>query len=113
MLLKSIIQKTAQYIHDKNIELIFDTNVEEKLMAFDKEVMKRILLNLISNAIKFGDKKQKIQIDLNSVDDYVFINVKMKEEGFLGINWMLSLNALDKLIILYLENVKDQEWDCI
>ncbi|MGO5137722.1 sensor histidine kinase [Clostridium butyricum] len=78
---ESIIQKTAQYIHDKSIELIFDTNVEEKLMAFDKEVMKRILLNLISNAIKFGDKKQKIQIDLNSVDDYVFINVKDEGRG--------------------------------
>ncbi|ETJ34969.1 Sensory transduction histidine kinase, partial [human gut metagenome] len=64
-----------------SIELIFDTNVEEKLMAFDKEVMKRILLNLISNAIKFGDKKQKIQIDLNSVDDYVFINVKDEGRG--------------------------------
>ncbi len=78
---ESIIQKTAQYIHDKNIELIFDTNVEEKLMVFDKEVMKRILLNLISNAIKFGDKKQKIQIDLNSEEDYVFINVKDEGRG--------------------------------
>lgn len=74
---ESIVEKTVEYVRGKNVNIIFDTNVEEKIMSFDKEAIKRILLNLISNAIKSDTKD--ILIRLTAVDKYVFI--KIEDEG--------------------------------
>ena len=43
-----------KYAIQKNIHLIFDTNKEECIMAVDPQVIDRIIMNLISNAIKFS-----------------------------------------------------------
>lgn len=53
-----------------NIELIFDTDVEEKIIAFDKDNIERIILNLLSNSIKFNDK-----------NGYILVSVKTNEHG--------------------------------
>ena len=34
---ESIVEKTVEYVRGKNVNIIFDTNVEEKIMSFDKE----------------------------------------------------------------------------
>ncbi|MDO5517510.1 MAG: PAS domain-containing sensor histidine kinase [Clostridium sp.] len=72
--IESIVEKTVKYISGKNIDIIFDTNVEEKIISFDKEAVKRIILNLISNSIK--SDTEEILIKLNVTDKHVFIIVK-------------------------------------
>ena len=58
----------------KNIDLIFDTEVEEILIECDIDMIERIMLNLISNAIKFtGDC---VNIDIYDKVDSVIISVK-------------------------------------
>ena len=39
--------------HKKNIQVIFEPNIEEAYLFFDKDMYEKILLNLLSNAIKF------------------------------------------------------------
>lgn len=80
-IVEGIVEKTAQYVKDKDIQIIFDTNVEEKLMAFDKEVMKRVILNIISNSIKFGFEKRIILIDLIAEETEVLIKIKDNGKG--------------------------------
>ena len=46
-----------KYAKQKNIALVFDTNVEECVMAIDPEAIDRIIMNLISNAIKFSPRE--------------------------------------------------------
>lgn len=68
-----------KYAIQKNIHLIFDTNQEECIMAVDPQVIDRIIMNLISNAIKFSSKDKNIYINLliNSEE----IKMSIRDEG--------------------------------
>ena len=79
--IEGIIGKTVQYLKDKDIQIIFDTNVEEKIMAFDKEVLKRVLLNIISNSIKFGVDNKVIFVNLIAEETEVLIKIKDNGKG--------------------------------
>jgi len=59
-----------------NIMLIFDTNIEEKIMAFDPEKIERIMLNLLSNAFKYSKPNGMIFVTLTDKKDRVYISVK-------------------------------------
>ena len=52
-LIENITLSVADYIENKGLSLIFDTVVEEKIIACDPEKIERIILNLLSNAVKF------------------------------------------------------------
>ncbi|WP_099192738.1 sensor histidine kinase [Tepidibacter mesophilus] len=75
-LVENITLSVSDYIKNKQIYLIFDTNVEEKIMAVDPNAIERIILNLLSNSIKFTDLGDSITVDLFSEEDYVTISVK-------------------------------------
>jgi signal transduction histidine kinase len=66
----------VEYTSLKNIEIIFDTEVEEKYMAFDHDKIERILLNLLSNSIKFTEAGGIIMINIYDKDDHMVISVK-------------------------------------
>lgn len=66
----SSVRTHAQY---KNISLTFDTNVEEKIMAFDLDKVERIILNLMSNSIKFTKPKGHIFVNVVDKMDKVYI----------------------------------------
>lgn len=53
-LVENITLSVAEYIKGKGIVVLFDTDIEEKLMACDPDKIERIMLNLLSNAIKFN-----------------------------------------------------------
>ncbi len=59
----------------KNINLYFDTNCEEKIATIDKEMIERIILNLISNAVKFTESNGEISVTLDVEEDKVHIMV--------------------------------------
>ncbi|MGL4949549.1 MAG: sensor histidine kinase [Anaeroplasmataceae bacterium] len=70
-----------KYAIQKNISLIFDTNEEECIMAVDPQVIDRIIMNLISNAIKFSPRDKNIYINLNIDNEEVSISVKDEGPG--------------------------------
>jgi len=73
---ENIVQSISEYINGKDISIIFDTNTEEKIIACDPEKIERIILNLISNAIKFTNKDGCIFVNLIDKGDTVEIEVK-------------------------------------
>lgn len=73
---EEIVQSTADYVQSMSRTIVFDTDQEEKIMAFDSEKLERILLNLISNATKFTNPGDKININLYDKGDHIIISVK-------------------------------------
>ena len=68
-----------RYAKQKNIQLIFDTNEEECIIAADPEVIDRIVMNLISNAIKFSSEDKNVYIDLYI--SYKEVEIIVTDEG--------------------------------
>ncbi len=73
---EEIFNSIEPYARVKNINLIFDTNVEEKHTYFDVDKLERIILNLLSNAIKFNKENGSIYLTINAKDNYTQISVK-------------------------------------
>lgn len=73
------ISSIDRYAKQKDISLVFDTNVEECIMAIDPEAIDRIIMNLISNAIKFSPEGSSIYINTWKSIDQLIISVK--DEG--------------------------------
>lgn len=73
------ISNIDKYAHQKDISLVFDTNVEECIMAVDIEAMDRIIVNLISNAVKFSSKESSIYI--NALKKNKTITISVKDQG--------------------------------
>ena len=73
---ENISMSVADFAKQTNIDLIFDTDVEEKIMAFDLEKLERIMLNLLSNSIKYNKAQGQIEVLLNDCNDTFVIRVK-------------------------------------
>lgn len=68
-----------KYAKMKKISLVFDTNVEECVIAVDIGCFDRIIMNLISNAIKFSYENSCIFINVWKEKD--FITISVRDEG--------------------------------
>lgn len=75
-IIEDITQSVVEYAQSCGLTLIFDTEIEEKVMAIDIEKMERILLNLLSNAIKFTNPGGNITVSVSENDKEVIISVK-------------------------------------
>lgn len=73
---EDITLSVAEYIKNKSIELVFDTDVEEKIMAFDPDKIERIMLNLLSNAVKFTREGGNIGVNIFDKSESILISVK-------------------------------------
>lgn len=72
---ENITLSVVTYANLKDIEIIFDTEVEEKILACDTYMMERVVLNLLSNAIKFTPKGGKILVNIFDKGNTVLIKV--------------------------------------
>ncbi|MBU3143366.1 ATP-binding protein [Clostridium sp. CF012] len=73
---EEISQSVAEYIKNHGITLIFDTDIEEKRIAFDEEKIERIMLNLLSNAVKFTEENGSILVNIHDKGDFIEISIK-------------------------------------
>ncbi|MEW9121668.1 MAG: PAS domain-containing sensor histidine kinase [Thermotaleaceae bacterium] len=73
---KQITFAAAEVIKKKGIEIDFQSNVNQKIMACDGNKIEKILLNLLSNATKFSRPGDRILITFNDYGERVEISVK-------------------------------------
>ena len=74
--IEDITLSIAEYIKHKKINLLFNTDFKEIILACDVDKIERVMLNLLSNAIKYTDDGGSIQVSLNKVNNDVIISVK-------------------------------------
>ncbi|KAF5051736.1 Adaptive-response sensory-kinase SasA [anaerobic digester metagenome] len=75
-IVEDITLSVADYIKSKGVSIIFDTDVEELLMAVDCDKIERIILNLLSNAVKFTNNGDDIFVFVIDEEETVKISVK-------------------------------------
>jgi len=66
----------VDYANKKGVDIIFDTNVEEYVIGCAPDILERILLNLLSNALKFTSQGDNIMVTLKKMEDCFSISVK-------------------------------------
>ena len=75
-LVENITLSIVPYVHKNNIEIIFDTIVEELEVKCDKDSIERIMLNVLSNSIKYTPDGGLIEVSIDVDTDFVYIRVK-------------------------------------
>ena len=75
-IVEDITLSVADFIENKGVKLIFDTDVEEKIFAVDADKIERIMLNLLSNAVKFTKQDDIITVSIHDMGQSVEISVK-------------------------------------
>lgn len=78
---ESIVESVEKYAEHKNLQMVFDTNVEECVIAADPNAIDRIVMNLLSNAIKFSPKDSNILVDIIKKNNEVSISVEDNGPG--------------------------------
>jgi signal transduction histidine kinase len=73
---EDITLSVAAYIEHRDVSLIFDTEVEELILACDPDKIERIMLNLLSNAVKFTPKGGSIYVNIHDKAESIIIVVK-------------------------------------
>lgn len=73
-LVKNIIYNNESYALEKNIKI--NSNLEELSAFIDKEKISQVIINLISNAIRYTNNNGEIFIKLYKIDDLMKISVK-------------------------------------
>lgn len=101
-LIEGNIELIDKYAKQKDISLVFDTNIEECIIAVDPDEIDRIITNLISNSIKFSPKKSNIYINVWSGNNE--INISIKDEG-VGI----PLNEQKNIFNRFIQSTKNKE----
>lgn len=61
-LIEDIILSTSEYI--QNRQIIFNTEEEELILACNPDAIEKIILNLLSNSLKFTNEDGKIEVDI-------------------------------------------------
>lgn len=90
---EDIVQSVSEKIKLKNIAVTFDTDTEEKYIMADVEVIQRVLLNLMSNAVKFSKPEGKIYINVTVNNNS--INIAVTDTG-IGIDKRHLENIFNK-----------------
>lgn len=75
-IVEDIVTSVVEYAALKNIKIIFDTDVEEVILACDLDAIERIILNLLSNAIKFTHEDGNILVNISTINNSIQIRVK-------------------------------------
>lgn len=78
---KSIVKSVKLYANQKNIKMSFRSNVHSKIISIDDEKFERIVLNIISNAIKFTESGGKITVTLNEKRKLNLMEIKVTDTG--------------------------------
>lgn len=102
------VMSILHHAEKKGLKIIFDTEVEEHLVAFDLQSMERVLLNLLSNAIKFTKAGGSIFVNLVLDEDKKKVYIDVKDTG-IGIPEENINSVFDRFIQVNKSTIRDSE----
>ena len=75
-LLENIVKISRMYTDKKGIDISLKSEVNKKILVLDTDKVEKIILNILSNAIKFTNTGGKIDINLYIENEQVYISIK-------------------------------------
>ncbi|MBB6625590.1 PAS domain-containing sensor histidine kinase [Clostridium gasigenes] len=75
-IVEDITMSVSEFARLKYLDLEFYSNTNKKIIACDPDKIERIILNLLSNSIKFTKQQGKISVNVTSEEDSIMISVK-------------------------------------
>jgi signal transduction histidine kinase len=80
---QTIVNSVQLYGQQKQVAISFNSTLEKKDIFSDEEKIERILLNLLSNALKFTQSEKSINVTLSAIEykDKSMISISVKDEG--------------------------------
>lgn len=80
-LTKAIAESVSPYAEQKGVKLTFSSAVSQKFIAVDDEKYERILLNLLSNALKFTPQGRSVHVRVSLSKGKVCVKVRDRGVG--------------------------------
>lgn len=77
---ENIALSITTYVENKKMNLIFDTEMEELYLNCDTNLIERIMLNLLSNSVKYGKENGTIKVNIYKADEYN-VTISVKDDG--------------------------------
>ncbi|MCV9931895.1 HAMP domain-containing histidine kinase [Flavobacterium sp. LS1R47] len=81
-ILPAVNEQVSQLLAQKNIKLVSDITVDEAVLKIDAELLIQVLVNLISNAIKFSYAGSEISLQIFRDNEKFVFTVSDKGIGF-------------------------------
>lgn len=78
---ENIVQSVASYMKDNKRNIIFDTTEEEIITACDPNQIERIILNILSNAMKFTSPNGNISVNIDVSYNCSKVIIRIKNDG--------------------------------
>jgi signal transduction histidine kinase len=79
-IVEEITMSITTYSDYKNINVTFDTEYEEIYVKCDENLIERIILNLLSNSVKYGKQEGNIEVSIYKKNNYS-IEISVKDDG--------------------------------
>lgn len=75
-IVEDVTLSVVPFVEGRSLNIMFDTSIEELQIKCNAEDIERLMLNIISNSVKFTGKGGEIFVDLDYDKDFVYIRVK-------------------------------------
>lgn len=79
-LLNETTRSMSNLLRERNQKLIINTNLTSNIVIADKVQIKRVIINLLANAVKHGFKNSDIEVFVTENDENIKMEVKNKSE---------------------------------
>ncbi|MCK9444893.1 MAG: cell wall metabolism sensor histidine kinase WalK [Tissierellaceae bacterium] len=80
-LIKDILLKLELVFKEKEQELIMDIQEDLPDIVVDKDGIEQVILNIVSNSIKYTNNRSKIAVSLGQEEEYLYIKVQDNGAG--------------------------------
>lgn len=94
-IIEDTVLSVVPFAQSKNVEIVFDTNQEEIIMAVDKTKIERIVLNLLSNAIKYSKEAGFVDVKINT--NFKVMTLIVEDDG-IGIDEKYLDTIFDRFV---------------
>ncbi len=88
----------------KGITYLFEKNSDHLMFNFDKEKLQKVIMNLLSNALKFTHEGGKVILKLDIKEEEGLVEISVKDNG-VGI----EDNELDKIFVRFYQSKNNKK----